>query len=397
VASIHTRTNADGSTSYRVIYRLNGRQKVLTYGSAATAQTALDILDRHGNEAGHAILEARAKSAHVPTVADQLQTHLNRVAAHATPGTVAGYRRDAARTWLPHLGDLPVDALTRDHVTDWVAWQREQETDRSRRARANAAKAGTELPPVQTYATKSIANAARLLSSVMASAVDDGHVTRNVAKGIRLPGDKEQAGRVYLLPDEFTHIYAHVPERWQPFVALLYGTGLRWGEATALEVRDIELDGTTGLVHVRRAWKKGESVVYLGSPKSKKALRSVTITGTLVDLLRDHLDGRPSGALAFTAIRGGRLMSQNWHTRVWRPAVLASGVDKRPDPHSLRHSHASNLIRAGVPLPVVQRRLGHESIKTTVDVYGHLAPDAYAGAAEAAALSMVGALPQIEA
>src|SRR5690554_2100143 len=379
MASIHTRELADGTTVYRVTYRLGGRQKVITYGSATTAQRALDILDRHGTEAGTAILEARARSAHTPTIADQLETHLARVAAHATPGTVTGYRRDAARTWLPRLGDLPVDALTKDHVTKWVAWQREQPTRRG-----------------GTYATKSIANAARLLSSVMASALDDGHVTANVAKGARMPGDKSTSGRVYLLPDEFTAIYGHLPPRWQPFVATLYGTGLRWGEATALEVRDIELDGQHGLVHVRHAWKKGDSVVYLGTPKSRRALRSVTITGTLVDLLRTHLAGRPASALAFTALRGGRIMSQNWHTRVWRPAVVASGIDKRPDPHSLRHSHASNLIRAGIPLPVIQRRLGHENITTTIDTYGHLAPDAYAGAAEATALAMAGALPQIE-
>ncbi len=67
----------------------------------------------------------------------------------------------------------------------------------------------------------------------------------------------------------------------------------------------------------------------------------------------------------------------------------------RPRVHDLRHSHASALIAAGVPLPVVQRRMGHESIQTTVDVYGHLAPDAYAGAAEAMSVAMGGVSPQI--
>ena len=64
--------------------------------------------------------------------------------------------------------------------------------------------------------------------------------------------------------------------------------------------------------------------------------------------------------------------------------------------HDLRHSHASALIAAGIPLPVIQRRLGHESIQTTVDVYGHLAPEAYAGAASAIDLSLTQALPKVE-
>ena len=57
----------------------------------------------------------------------------------------------------------------------------------------------------------------------------------------------------------------------------------------------------------------------------------------------------------------------------WLLATTAFGRDVRV--HDLRHTHASWLIAAGVPLPVIQRRLGHESITTTVDRYGHLAPD----------------------
>lgn len=394
MASLQTRTNAGGDVSYRVIFRLHGKQKVLTYGTAATAQRALDILESHGPEAGYAILEARSKAATAPTVAAQLEVHLGRVAAHATKGTVDGYRREAARTWLPMLGEWPVDAITRDHIARWVTHQRAQETERSRRARVRAVKAGQVEPEPVTYSAKSIRNAHSLLSAVLTSAMEDGHIGANVARGVRLPNDKASAGRVYLLPDEFTAIYTHVADRYKPLVATLYGTGLRWGEATALEVRDIDLpDEDAGTITVRQAWKKGGG---LGSPKSTRALRTVTITGTLVHLLREHLDGRPPGALAFTGPQGGRVWEQAFRPRVWHPAIEASGIDKRPDLHSLRHSHASNLIRAGVPLTVVQRRLGHESIKTTSDIYGHLAPDAYAGAAEAAALSMAGALPQIE-
>jgi integrase len=67
--------------------------------------------------------------------------------------------------------------------------------------------------------------------------------------------------------------------------------------------------------------------------------------------------------------------AQNFHTNVWVPA-LAKAKDKelttRPRPHDLRHTNATWLIQAGVPLLVIQRHLGHESIQTTVDRYGHL-------------------------
>jgi len=68
--------------------------------------------------------------------------------------------------------------------------------------------------------------------------------------------------------------------------------------------------------------------------------------------------------------------------------VAASGILKRPRVHDLRHTHASWLIHEGVPLPIIQRRLGHESIQTTVDTYGHIMPDAAAAAAGAVERAM---------
>ena len=63
-----------------------------------------------------------------------------------------------------------------------------------------------------------------------------------------------------------------------------------------------------------------------------------------------------------------------FHAHRWKPALdaaNAAGLTKRPRVHDLRHTHASWLIAWKVPLPVIQARLGHESITTTVDRYGH--------------------------
>ena len=78
----------------------------------------------------------------IPTLATWLERHLDELASSATPGTIDGYRREAARTWLPRLGRVPLDMLTRERITSWVAWQRKQETARSARARAKAIAAG---------------------------------------------------------------------------------------------------------------------------------------------------------------------------------------------------------------------------------------------------------------
>ena len=171
---------------------------------------------------------------------------------------------------------------------------------------------------------------------------------------------------------------------------------MRWGEATALTVGDVELDGPAGYVTVRQAWKKGEAGLYLGSAKTRRGHRTITIAEPLTTVLREQTDGRPPASLLFTGPNGGRIHSANFRTRTWLPAVAAAALGKTPGVHALRHSHVAALARAGVPLPVVQRRLGHESITTTIDTYGHLYPDAHTGAAEAAGAGLAGALPQLE-
>ena len=65
----------------------------------------------------------------------------------------------------------------------------------------------------------------------------------------------------------------------------------------------------------------------------------------------------------------------NFYTNVWVPALARAkeaGLTKKPRVHDLRHTNASWLIQAGIHLTVVQRDLGHESIQTTSDRYGHL-------------------------
>jgi len=381
-AKVQPRARRDGSISYRQPFRLT-RGGQVTYETFDTYEDAARFGRLADQVGGLAAREVRTKSTTsaeaIPTLATWLETHLTALGASATPGTVAEYRRMAARTWGPRLGALPLDTIGRDAVTAWVAWQRRQTTVRGR-----------------PYSPKSIANAHGLLSSVLASAVDAELIGRNVAKGTALPSDAERPEMVILTANEFTLLYAALPEHWRPLVALLYGTGLRWGEATALTPGDLDLDGVTPVLRVSRAWKKGEAGVYLGAPKTRRGRRTVGLPPPLVPGLRTLCEGKAVGDLLFTAPRGGRASSQHFHTRVWKPALAKSGVGKRPRPHDLRHSHASLMIAGGMNLLQLQHRLGHESLKVTGDTYGHLMPDAHLQGATLAGLTLAGAFPQIE-
>src|SRR4029079_6248490 len=94
--------------------------------------------------------------------------------------------------------------------------------------------------------------------------------------------------------------------------------------------------------------------------------RTIDLPASVLDKLeygREFVFLTPDG-------RPGR--GNSFYTKVGAPAVTEAKLDPRPRVHDLRHTCASWLIQAGVPLPVIQQHLGHESIQTTIGVYGHL-------------------------
>ena len=111
----------------------------------------------------------------------------------------------------------------------------------------------------------------------------------------------------------------------------------------------------------------------IGPPKSKAARRTVTLPKTLTGEIARHLTTSPTGpeGFVFSNTEGGPLRNSNFRHRVWTPAVRAS-VGKPCRFHDLRHTHAALLIAAGQHPKIIQERLGHASIRTTLDIYGHL-------------------------
>lgn len=83
----------------------------------------------------------------------------------------------------------------------------------------------------------------------------------------------------------------------------------------------------------------------------------------------------PSSSFVFTDVDGSVLRGSRFRRRYWKPAVLAAGLDPSLRFHDLRHTYASLLIAQGAHPKEIQARLGHASIKTTLDTYGHLLPN----------------------
>jgi integrase len=92
---------------------------------------------------------------------------------------------------------------------------------------------------------------------------------------------------------------------------------------------------------------------------------------------------RTRSAGAVTSPRGTLLRRDYYNREIWKPAIAATGLLRDATFHDLRHAFASTALAEGVPISEVSRWLGHKSITTTVDLYGHLVPEASGRARDA--------------
>ena len=88
-----------------------------------------------------------------------------------------------------------------------------------------------------------------------------------------------------------------------------------------------------------------------------------------------HLGLAKSDVLCKTP-RGTLLRRDYYNRQIWKPAIAVAGLAEDTTFHDLRHTFASTALAEGVPISEVSRWLGHKSITTTVDLYGHLVPEA---------------------
>lgn len=155
--------------------------------------------------------------------------------------------------------------------------------------------------------------------------------------------------------------------------------GLRPEEIAGLKVEDLDVKACR--LHVQRAVTRSKGGRHVGGTKSAAGDRRIAIPCTLARELGEYVHlNRSADGFIFHSNQGGLLAED----RIGEIAQTASRKAKilRPDGtpmtgHDLRHACASLLISQGWPLTVIQRYLGHSSIRVTSDTYGHLMPDAF--------------------
>ena len=231
------------------------------------------------------------------------------------------------------------------------------------------------------YSSSTVTHMKNVLGGVLAQAVDDEVISVNPAHrlGRVIPTPKKIAVDP-LTREELSRLLnsfsEHFP-RYYPLVLTLARTGLRIGEATALQWGDLDFHGR--FIIVRRNISRGR----IETPKNGKE-RRVDMSRQLADCLLRLKTQRKEEALkkgwrgipewVFVSEAGTPVDSSHFRSRVFKKALEKAGLRKIRI-HDLRHTFASMLIQNGEPLPYIQKQLGHHSIKVTVDVYGHLSPE----------------------
>ena len=138
-------------------------------------------------------------------------------------------------------------------------------------------------------------------------------------------------------------------------IKVIYGCGLRVSEATNLKKQDLRFD---------------EGLLYLRQAKGKKD-RFVTLPKSISFQLKSYIDSRADeNPYVFDSARGGHLTTKSIQLIVQQAAKKAK-ISKNIHVHTLRHSYATHLLENGTDIRIIQRLLGHSSVRTT-EIYTHI-------------------------
>jgi integrase len=277
-------------------------------------------------------------------------------------GTVDTYELHLRNHIVPAFGDVPggLAGIRPTMVQQWVK----------------------DLQSVKGLAPRTVETIYVIFSSIMRGAVRDGYLRKTPCVDIRLP-EVAKTHVQLLSPREVLALAAVMPARYGLLVLLGAGAGLRQGEAFGLALDRI--DQVHEVITVDQQVIIVDRRPVLSAPKTSASLRDVPMPRFVRRAVTGHADLIGTGLhdVLCRTPRGTLLRRDYYNREIWKPAIAAAGLPAKTTFHDLRHTFASTALAEGVPISEVSRWLGHKSITTTVDLYGHLVPEASGRARDA--------------
>lgn len=279
---------------------------------------------------------------------------------NCTPKTVERYRQ-LAQYVLPHVGQVPLKDLAPRTLERLYG-----------RLRDGGGKGGRPL------SARTVRHVAGLVHVALQTGVRWKLLRFNPADAVILPPIEHREAKaadraeIQLLLDGARGHWVY------PIIAVAVATGCRRGEILALQWSDIEFEQR--FVTIAKSLEQTKAGLRIKTPKNRRT-RRFPLPGSVLDALRSHrqeqqqarelfgADYRADLDLVFATPEGEYLKPDSITAKVCQLAkdLGLKGVSL----HALRHSHASQLLAAGVPLPTVSKRLGHSSVNVTGAIYSH--------------------------
>lgn len=201
------------------------------------------------------------------------------------------------------------------------------------------------------------------IRSFMGFLYKTGYLKLNPARALRTPTIANDLAEKILPPKQIMRMVDLEPdERNKVLIRVLFSSGIRASEASGMRQCDVQVRGRG----------QGQITVLGKGNRTRTILLSATTFAALESIRPEnaepHLPVFPSREGSNQSLSRQRISS------IVRNAAHRAGIDLAVSAHWMRHSHATAALDKGVPLPVIQQTLGHQSIVTTTG-YLHVHPD----------------------
>lgn len=308
------------------------------------------------------------------TLGQWLENWINSyVATNCSLRTLESYQSEMRRHLAPALGAIPLTHLLPQHLQNYYA----QALSKGRMD----GKGG--------LAARTVLYHHRILFEAIGCAVKQGVLGRNVAQAVD-PPSPERRNMATLAPEnvpKFLEVARETP--YYTFFYTLLHSGLRRGELLALKWRNVDLD-MASLSVVQTLHRLSGKGYIMKQPKSPRSRRSVSLSPSLALLLREHKKKQEMERLLLGkslveddfvfSHPDGSPLDPDTVTHAFAKIIRRAGLP-HIRLHDLRHTHATLMLKGNIHPKIVQERLGHANIGTTLDLYSHILP----GLQEAAA------------
>lgn len=259
--------------------------------------------------------------------------------------TIQNYQRSICRWIIPQIGLLNVEYITRNDLQNFI------------------------LEFSSNHKQNTVINMTKPLSGSLLWAEENGYLKTNPWKGVKIPKDFSEREIKIFTKEEISFLLKakHYQQVKKDMIILGYRTGMRIGEILTLRWDDINFN--EGFIMVKRTLSGYKNnVPEITEPKTRKSRRRIDLDKAVLEMLIKRKEN--SQEYVFCK-KDGSIYSRQ---AINLPRMCRSiGIEPRSF-HSLRHTHATILLAAGIHPKIVQERLGHAKVSTTLDTYSHLIP-----------------------